>query len=207
MGGDFYDLFHLQGDRGWAAVLGDVCGKGTEAAALTALARHTIRAESDEVAPADVLGRLNRAVLRDSTDSRFLTATYAWLWREDGGLHGRLARGGHPPALVVRADGSVETLCPRGPLLGVMPDTDFAESAFSLREGDSLVLFSDGVVEARSPSGDLFGLHRMIALTSRLAGAGAEAMADAVETALAMFESGGTRDDLALLILTVKALD
>ena len=133
VGGDFYDLFPVDGGRGWAAVLGDVCGKGTEAAALTALARHTLRAESDEVSPAEVLGRLNRAILREGTDSRFLTATYAWLRHENGAVDVRLARGGHPPSLLVRADGSVETLCPAGPLLGIMDDIRFAESGFALR--------------------------------------------------------------------------
>jgi GAF domain-containing protein len=203
VGGDFYDLFPLGGGRGWAAVLGDVCGKGTEAAALTALARHTLRAESQEIAPAEVLGRLNRAILREGTDSRFLTATYAWLRRENGAVDVRLARGGHPPALVVRADGTVETLCPAGPLLGIMADIRFAESDFALRQGDTLVLFSDGLIEARAPDGELFGIDRVSSVAARAAAGGAEHVAEALESAVARFGAADASDDRALLVIRV----
>jgi GAF domain-containing protein len=203
VGGDFYDLFALDGGRGWAAVLGDVCGKGTEAAALTALARHTIRAESQELAPAEVLGRLNRAILREGTDSRFLTATYAWLRQENGRIDVRLARGGHPPALLVRGDGTVETLCPSGPLLGIMDDITFAESGFALRPGDTLVLFSDGVLEARSREGELFGLDRLTTLVAEAPSQSAEGLAEALETAIARFGTAEPSDDRALLVIRV----
>ncbi len=202
VGGDFYDLFPVVGG-GWAAVLGDVCGKGTEAAALTALARHTLRAESEEVSPAEVLGRLNRAILREGTDSRFLTATYAWLRREDGAVDVRLARGGHPPALLVRSDGSVETLCPAGPLLGIMDDIRFAESGFALEPGDTLVLFSDGVIEARSPDGELFGMERLAAVAAEAAPGSAEDIAEALEAAIARFGAAEASDDRALLVIRV----
>jgi GAF domain-containing protein len=203
VGGDFYDLFPIEGGRGWAAVLGDVCGKGTEAAALTALARHTLRAESQEIGPAEVLGRLNRAILREGTDSRFLTATYAWLRRENGQVDVRLARGGHPPALVVRADGSVETLCPAGPLLGIMADIRFAESDFALRRGDTLVLFSDGLIEARAPDGELFGMDRVTAIAARAAAGSAEDLAEALESAIARFGAVEASDDRAILVIRV----
>ncbi|MGE0026478.1 MAG: SpoIIE family protein phosphatase [Thermoleophilia bacterium] len=203
VGGDFYDLFPVDGGRGWAAVLGDVCGKGTEAAALTALARHTLRAESEEVSPAEVLGRLNRAILREGTDSRFLTATYAWLRRVNGSLDVRLARGGHPPALLVRADGSVETLCPAGPLLGILADVRFAESGFALGPGDTLVLFSDGVIEARSPDGELFGMDRLTAIAAQSAQGSAEDVAEALESAIARFGAAEASDDRALLVIRV----
>ena len=203
VGGDFYDLFPVDGGRGWAAVLGDVCGKGTEAAALTALARHTLRAESDEVSPAEVLGRLNRAILREGTDSRFLTATYAWLRHENGAVDVRLARGGHPPSLLVRADRSVETLCPAGPLLGIMDDIRFAESDFALRSGDTLVLFSDGVIEARAPDGELFGMDRLTAVAAEASAGTAEDVAEALESAIAHFGAADASDDRALLVIRV----
>jgi GAF domain-containing protein len=204
VGGDFYDLFPVDGG-GWAAVLGDVCGKGTEAAALTALARHTLRAESREVSPAEVLGRLNRAVLREGTDSRFLTATYAWLRRANGSasVDVRLARGGHPPALLVRSDGSVETFCPAGPLLGIMPDIRFAESGFALGPGDALVLFSDGVIEARAQDGELFGMDRVAAVAAEASPRGAEHVAEALEEAIAGFGAAEASDDRALLVVRV----
>jgi len=203
VGGDFYDLFPVDGG-GWAAVLGDVCGKGTEAAALTALARHTLRAESEEVSPAEVLGRLNRAILREGTDSRFLTATYAWLRRGEGSVDVRLARGGHPPALLVRSDGSVETHCPAGPLLGIMDDVRFAESGFALGPGDTLVLFSDGVIEARAPDGELFGMDRLAAAAAAAAPGGAEEVAEALESAIARFGAAEADDDRALLVIRVR---
>ena len=87
VGGDFYDLFELPDGAGWAAVLGDVCGKGPDAASLTALARYTIRAEADALSPSAVLGRLNDAVLRQRGDGRFLTVTYVWLTPTPGGLN------------------------------------------------------------------------------------------------------------------------
>jgi sigma-B regulation protein RsbU (phosphoserine phosphatase) len=204
VGGDFYDLFPIDGGNGWAAVLGDVCGKGTEAAALTALARHTLRAESQELSPAEVLGRLNRAILREGTDSRFLTATYAWLREMDGSVDVRLARGGHPPAIVIRHDGSVETLCPAGPLLGIMDDIRFAESGFALRPGDTLVLFSDGLIEARSPDGELFGMDRVTAIAAEAAAGGAEGVAEALESAITRFGAADASDDRALLVIRVK---
>jgi GAF domain-containing protein len=204
VGGDFYDLFPVDGG-GWAAVLGDVCGKGTEAAALTALARHTLRAESEDVSPSEVLGRLNRAILREGTDSRFLTATYAWLRRGNGSapVEVRLARGGHPPALLVRSDGSIETFSPAGPLLGIMDDVRFAESGFALGPGHALLLFTAGVIEARAPDGELFGLERVAAVAAEAAPGGAEHIAEALEEAIARFGVAHASDDRALLVVRV----
>ena len=103
----------------------------------------------------------------------------------------------------MRADGSVETLCPRGPLLGIMQDITFAESDFELSRGDSLVLFSDGVLEARAASGDFFGLERLISIVSGLAGRGAEVIAAELDAALDRFQTASARDDRALLIVRV----
>lgn len=210
VGGDFYDLFELDEDggadgRGWAAVLGDVCGKGPEAAALTALARHTIRAEADLLEPSRVLGRLNRAILRQRGDLRFLTATYVWLRHDGPGLTAVAARGGHPPLVVLRADGSVETMAPRGMLIGALPDAGWDDHRFALGAGDALVLYSDGVVEARAPGGDFFGMDRLLALLTRSRGATAEDIAVALEREIGRFQGGRQRDDIALLVLRVVA--
>lgn len=201
VGGDFYDLFALEDERAWFAVLGDVCGKGPEAAALTALARYTIRADAEGRAPGEVLQRLNRAVLAQVGDLRFLTATCALLRAENGHVEGLLARGGHPPSLILRADGAVEIVVPTGPLIGVLPTTHFEERAFRLSAGDVLVLFSDGVTEARSPDGELFGVERLRAVLSPRAGAGADEIARAVDEAVMAFGTGRPRDDVALLVL------
>ncbi len=201
VGGDFYDLFALSGDRATFAVLGDVCGKGPEAAALTALARYTIRADAEGRSPGEVLERLNRAVLAQVGDLRFLTATCVRLRRRGGSVEGLLARGGHPPSLILRADGAVEVVVPTGALVGVLETIHFEEAAFRLAPGDVLVMFSDGVTEARSPDGELFGLERLSAVLAPRAGAGADEIARAVHEAVLAFGTGRPHDDIALLVL------
>ncbi len=105
--GDFYDLFQARGPW-WCTVMGDVCGKGTEAAKVTALARYTLRAEATQhLSPAVVLEHLNRAMLDQRGGERFLTAVYATFRTTPGGVAGRLCTAGHPPALIRRADGRV----------------------------------------------------------------------------------------------------
>ena len=203
VGGDFYDLFTLPHGAGWAAVLGDVCGKGPDAAALTALARYTIRAEADALSPATILSRLNEAVLRQRGDGSFLTASYVWLMPNEGGLAGVLGRGGHTPALIRRSSGSVETLVPRGSLVGVLPDAVFVEQELTLAVGDALVLYSDGVTESRSADGGEFGIERLVALLEATPGPSAEAIARAIEAAIADFRAGSPRDDIALLVISV----
>lgn len=207
VGGDFYDLFELEDGGGWAAVLGDVCGKGPEAASLTALARHTLRAESDLLAPGVVLGRLNAAVLRQRTDARFLTAVYVWLRPADTGLRAVIASGGHPPALVLRRDGRVDQVKPAGPLIGVFGAARYAEEEAPLEPGDALVLYSDGVIEARTPGPErrFFGLPRLSDLLTAHAGASAEELAGGIETALVGFQQEALGDDVALLV--VRAAD
>jgi serine phosphatase RsbU (regulator of sigma subunit) len=98
----------------------------------------------------------------------------------------------------------VETLCPAGPLLGIMDDIRFAESGFALRPGDTLVLFSDGVIEARSPDGELFGMDRLTAIASEAAAGGAEDVAEALESAIARFGAADATDDRALLVIRVQ---
>jgi len=205
VGGDFYDLFALPGDSGWAAVLGDVCGKGPEAASLTALARYTVRAEADASGPAEVLSRVNQAIINQRGDSRFLTLVSVWMHHGITGLHARIARGGHTPSLVVRANGRIESFTPAGTLLGVFPDAAFEEAGFTLAPGDSLVLYSDGVTEARSPSGDFFGTKRLVALLETTRQASASELADCIEFACHEFGDGRIRDDLAILVLSVGA--
>src|SRR3954452_13517092 len=127
VGGDFYDLFQT-GSRGWTVVMGDVCGKGPDAAAVTALARYTLRAAAlGERLPSRSLGLLNEALLRQRTDRRFCTVAYASLEPLAEGARVGFASGGHPLPLVLRANGTVEAVGAPGTLLGVVPDPSFED--------------------------------------------------------------------------------
>ena len=202
VGGDFYDLFELPSAAGWAAVLGDVCGKGPDAASLTALARYTIRAEADALSPSAVLRRLNDAVLHQRGDGRFLTVSYVWLRPTPAGLTASFARGGHTPILILRASGEVERYVPRGSLVGIIPDAVFEEDEVSLSRGDTLILFSDGVTESRSAEREEFGIARLTSLLETMPAASADTIATAIERALTHFRQGPPRDDVALLVVS-----
>jgi Stage II sporulation protein E (SpoIIE)/GAF domain len=160
--GDFYDLFRAKGPW-WCTVMGDVCGKGTEAAKVTALARYTLRAEATQhLSPAAVLAQLNRALLDQRGGDRFLTAVYATFRTTPGGLAGRLCTAGHPPALIRRTDGRVREAGRPGSLLGFLPEVDLADARFRLAAGDVLLLYTDGATDARP--------HRVSGGTSPLFG-------------------------------------
>jgi PAS domain S-box-containing protein len=204
MGGDFYDVFPLT-DGSWAMTIGDVCGKGPSAAALTALARYTLRAVTmHEQEPARVLGLLNEAILRNRADDRFCTAVFARLRHSGGGVTVEIACGGHPQPLVVRADGSVAEVGGTGQLLGMWPDADVTSEQVALGPGDSLVLYTDGVTDARAPErilspDDLAGLLR------EAAGGGAAEIASRLEQAVTAGDPTEPRDDIALLVVGVEA--
>ena len=148
VGGDLYDLFEVEDD--WAFVVGDVCGKGAEAAALTSMVRFTIRAEAvHRAGPTEVLAMLNDAILRQFSDGRFCTVLHGRVRVGPGGARLRLACAGHPPPLVLCAGGSVTPVPCGGRLLGVVPDVEPETVEATLRPGDALVCFTDGVTEGR----------------------------------------------------------
>jgi len=149
IGGDFYDLFPLPGEA-WGLVIGDVCGHGAEAAAVTALTRHTTRSVARLVPrPADVLALVNDE-LRMSDHDRFCTALYGRLDPVATGMRLTLACGGHPPPIVRRASGVIEALRAHGPLLGVFPSAAYPEITVDLEPGDTLLVYTDGLIE-RNP--------------------------------------------------------
>lgn len=203
--GDFYDVFpSVRGS--WGIVVGDVCGKGVPAAKSTALARYTLRAEAHRHArPSLILAALNRALLDWLTeDPRFLTAIYATVRPTAAGASVQASSAGHPLALVRRADGRVQALGRPGTLLGLLPDPELHDSQTALRPGDSLILFTDGVTEARSAvSRDLFGDDRLRDLLAGLGGMSAAQIADAIQQAVLAFSSGRISDDTATLVLQV----
>jgi serine phosphatase RsbU (regulator of sigma subunit) len=202
VGGDFYDLFET-GGRGWTVVMGDVCGKGPDAAAVTALARYTLRAAAmRERLPSRSLRLLNEALLRQRDDRRFCTVAYAYLEAHDGGIRIGVASGGHPLPMLLHSDGTVEAIGEPGTLLGVLPDPNLEDRSLALSPGDALVFYTDGVIEGRGASVllDEDGLSRLLA---ECAGAGADAIAARVEDAAVAAQGGNPRDDIAVLVLRV----
>jgi PAS domain S-box-containing protein len=208
VGGDFYDLFEA-GDRGdggrWIAVIGDVCGKGAAAAAVTALTRYTIRAIAmREDGPAEILSGLNEAMIRQEEDNQFCTVACACLKPDgDGALELAVARGGHPEPLLLRADGSVEALDPPGKVLGVFEDPELEHQRVRLEAGDSAIFYTDGLLEARGPDGSLFGEERLRSVVGSCADLSAPATAERLKDVAIEFGEGAPRDDLAVLVLRV----
>jgi PAS domain S-box-containing protein len=154
VGGDFYDVFQDTLD-GWAIAVGDVQGKGAAAAAVTGLARHTLRAAAmHRHEPSEVLKTLNDVLLNEETD-RFCTVLYGRLVRTLEGADFTFASGGHPTPYVLRAGGSIEALDAPGMLVGSFPDLDVVDVVCHLGPGDAVVAYTDGVVEERAEGGGL----------------------------------------------------
>ena len=201
MGGDFYDLFS-SGGRGWTVVIGDVCGKGPDAAAVTALARYTLRAAAmRERLPSRGLHVLNEALLRQRTDRRFCTVAYAYLESTETGVRLGFASGGHPLPLLVRPDGAVTPVGAPGTLLGVVPDPTFEDRSIELTPGDALVFFTDGVIEDRGDGG--LEETSLAGVLAGCAGMGADSIAARVEDEAIRSQNGTPRDDIAVLVLRV----
>jgi serine phosphatase RsbU (regulator of sigma subunit) len=200
LGGDFYDLFRARGE-GWAAVIGDVQGKGPDAAAVTALARHTLRAAAAyEERPSGVLGLLHRA-LHEQNGDRLLTVAYAHLRAAEGAVTLELACGGHPLPLVVHPDGGVEPVGALGTLLGTDIVPQLTDVRVELREGDVLLLYTDGVTEVRRRRREVFGHRELTELLGGCGGLPPDAIADRVEAAVLAASEGRLRDDMAILAI------
>jgi PAS domain S-box-containing protein len=202
VGGDFYDCF-ATGGGDWALVIGDVCGKGAEAAAITALARYTLRASVlHSRQPRTVLTGLNEALVREDLDYRFCTVLYVSLTPRGGRVGAVVSTGGHPLPLLLRADGSVETAGRPGTLLGVLDAPEISEEEIVLEPGDALVLYTDGVVDASLES----ETERLQRFVGGLAGRDAETIAAAVENHVRSGAAGALRDDVALLVVRVDPI-
>jgi PAS domain S-box-containing protein len=202
VGGDFYDLLETKAGN-WAVVIGDVCGKGPDAAALTGLVRHTIRAAA--VAghqPAEVLEITNKAILRQVTDSRFCTVACAELQPNGHGAHVILACGGHPPPLILKSDGKVERVDCTGTLLGVLDEAELTDYELDLSPGDALLLYTDGVTEAEGPE-DEYGEARLEALLEGCVGMSAQEMSACVEREVVQFQGDNPRDDVAIVAIRI----
>ncbi|KPI20609.1 serine phosphatase [Actinobacteria bacterium OV450] len=211
LGGDFYDVFPLDATR-FAFFLGDVCGKGPQAAAVTSLTRYTLRtAALHDPDPVAALTTLNRVLHErySSGDPRYCTAIFGTLEADpqNGQVAVHLASGGHPPALVLRADGTADFLpTPGGLLIGILPDAPFAPGTTTLGPGDTLLLYTDGLTEARTGESrtDLYGDEALRAFATDHAGRSPAAVMKALTGLLDGF-GDGLDDDTALLALGVPA--
>jgi len=207
VGGDFYDLWEMTGgSKGeFGFVIGDVCGKGAAAAALTALARHTVRTASIWLPghrPEGVLRALNDAVIKRAGSGQFCTVAYVYARPFEDGSELLVASGGHPLPFVLRADGSVEQPGRPGTLLGILPDITVHEERIVLRPGDGIVLWTDGVSDRRG-DGELFGEERLRALLETSGGGSPREVADAIERAVVSFSATEPQDDIAVLVVRI----
>jgi sigma-B regulation protein RsbU (phosphoserine phosphatase) len=201
VGGDFYDVFE-SARNDWSIVIGDVCGKGPEAAALTALVRYTTRAAAIQTRrPRLVLNLVNEAVLRHD-DEQFCTVAYVRLRPEGDGARLTISCAGHPLPLLLRADGSVEKVAEPGRVLGPFSELASVDRVLRLDPGETLLLYTDGVTDARGPDG-FFGDERLRAALAACAGSSADDTVKAIERSLRDFHGGRPRDDIAFVVLRV----
>jgi serine phosphatase RsbU (regulator of sigma subunit)/PAS domain-containing protein len=201
VGGDFYDVFSTAEDQ-WYAVVGDVCGKGAEAAAVTALARYTIRAAAvRRRSPSAILRWLSDAMLQQASeeDGRFCTIACAHVDVSRTPTRVTVACGGHPLPLVVRADGRTEEVGTPGTLLGLVPSPELQDRTAELRGGDTLVLYTDGLTEAGAPA-RVWAPEELAATARAVAGAPATATVDHLVASL-VGPVARARDDVAVLAL------
>ncbi|MFD9489327.1 PP2C family protein-serine/threonine phosphatase [Streptomyces sp. NPDC059991] len=210
LGGDFYDLFPIDGKR-FGFFLGDVCGKGPQAAAVTSLTRYTLRAaalhDSDPVSALSTLNKVLHERYAGSGDPRYCTTIFGTIEPDPatGQAAIRLASGGHPPALVLRAGGTADFLhTPGGLLVGILPSARFTAATTTLDPGDTLLLYTDGLTEARTGEDrtTLYGDDALCAFTAGHAGKPAHAVIQALTGLLDKFGEG-LDDDTALLALGV----
>jgi len=198
VGGDFYDVFELDDGR-WVALVGDVCGKGLEAAALTGLARHTLRAVANVDRPSEALTHLNRALLRERIDGRFCTVALAIFDPSvQDGARATISIGGHPLPQHVRRSGEAAGVGRHGTLLGVAEKVDLHDDEVLLQPGEALVLFTDGIVGKREAA------EGSVALRSALrdgAPSSAGELRDRLERYVRDEVGGDQLDDVAVLVL------
>lgn len=202
VGGDFYDVFPLRDKPGLIGlVVADVTGKGIPAAILMADSRALIHAAADHSGdPADTLARVNRILVAERASGLFVTVAHAVLDAPTGRL--RLASAGHDPVHVLRADGRLEILDPPGRLLGMVDDVVATSEVVQLERGDAWIGHTDGVTEARNPSGAFYGEERFRALLVALVGRSADEIVHAVTTDVASFRAAAEpSDDLTLLVV------
>lgn len=201
VGGDFYDVFPIS-DGAYGFAIGDVCGTGPNAAAVTGLARHALRLLAREgLSGPAVLERLNSAILDEGARSRFLTLLYGEMRpQEDGSAELKVVCAGHPLPLRLRQDGTVEAAAEPQPLLGVMEDLELYEQTVTLDQGDVLLCVTDGVTERREGT-RMLGDDGLADVLSTCTGLTAGAVAARIMRAVERFASDAPSDDMAILAM------
>jgi phosphoserine phosphatase RsbU/P len=200
VGGDFYDVFQI-GTGDWVVAVGDVCGKGVEAAVITAVARYTLRAATVEHAePSAALATLNDVLLHHDTN-RFCTVALVRLRQANGEWVGTISCGGHPLPLLRQSSGTLHTVGRRGSLLGLVPVARLHDVQFRLLPGDMLVLYTDGITEARREK-LFYGEERLAAAVARCF-ASAQALTSAILSEVLEFQIGQSRDDIVIVTIRV----
>lgn len=205
VGGDFYDVHPgSDADQETFVVLGDVCGKGLEAAVLTGKIRNTLQALLPMAADHhQVLSLLNGALV-NSRHTRFATLVLVSAVREEGRVQLRLTCAGHPAPLIVRTDGRVEEADTNGTLVGVLPEIETRTATVGLAPGETCLMFTDGITEAKGgPLGnDMFGERRLRNALSECVGMPAEAVVERIQMLAAQWIGQGRHDDMAVVAIT-----
>ncbi|MEU1577274.1 SpoIIE family protein phosphatase [Streptomyces collinus] len=206
VGGDFYDVFPIR-DGAYGFAIGDVCGTGPNAAAVTGLARHALRLLAREgLTGPTVLERLNSAILDEGARSRFLTLLYGEMRpQEDGSAELKVVCAGHPLPLRLRQDGTVEPAAEPQPLLGVIEDLELYEQTVTLDPGDVLLCVTDGVTERREGA-RMLGDDGLADVLTTCTGLTAGAVAARIMRAVERFASDAPSDDMAILAMRVPGL-
>jgi len=201
VGGDFYDVFEVEHGK-VGIIIGDVSGKGIEAAALTTVVRNTIKAHAYESGtPATIMSKTNDTVIKTSSAHNFVTVFFGILDTETGRLS--YCSAGHPPAIIKRAAGGVDLLSKHSPMIGAFAGMHYRSGKESLKKGDILIAYTDGLIEARA-NGDFFGEARLVDLTKSLRAVPAKEIPQAIFEQIMIFTGNRLSDDLALIAVSLE---
>jgi serine phosphatase RsbU (regulator of sigma subunit) len=202
VGGDFYDAFSI-GEGAWLAAIGDVCGRGVEAAALTGAVRQSLRAVVfKEREPSAILHAVNEALVPQSSDLRFCTVACVRLDLDQDPIPITVSLGGHPPPMILRAGGDVEPIGEPGTLLGVFDGPELSDARAELSKGDAVVLYTDGISDPFEAA-DVPTTSGLAALLRPLAGKDASQIAEGLERVSLESRTHPSRDDMAILVLQI----
>jgi serine phosphatase RsbU (regulator of sigma subunit) len=199
VGGDFYDVVPLPGAQ-IGVLIGDTAGHGVESAGLTALVKNAMRSEALHLpSPRSVISRANELVLRGAEPHEFVSAFFGTIDAVSGHMAYSLA--GHPPAIVARAGEAPALLAQDGTVLGAAGRAEYGDHETTLDIGDLLVLYTDGLLEARSPSGESFGTDRLLRAVHEHADESAEQIPESLFLTAFSFADGHLADDMAIVAL------